>query len=183
MRRLLVVAIVLALLFGALGLKSKEDCDKPDLRVAEKLTCYHLAAVSSAYQEDVTGARDLCNLIYYPILNNPQYAKSNILVQAESEKNLCMYDIAKIIARLEDSQGGGLGALVLCDSIKQGDYSSSLTGAPVTQDMCMDEVRKIAKIRPSSYYGSDPTTGVKNDNICSIVFILPLLLFASIMKR
>ena len=176
MKKLIVVSLFLALLFGAVGLKTRADCEKPDLRVAEKMTCYHLAAVSAAYSEDVTEARDLCNEIYFPIKNDPQYDKSNVRVQAESEKNLCMYDIAKIVARLEDSQGGGLNALILCDNIDQDDYSTTLSGAAVTEDMCVDEVKRIAKIRPSEYYK-------QTDNICSIVFVLPLLLFAAVKKK
>jgi hypothetical protein len=181
-KRLIVISFLLIILFGAVGLKSRADCEKPDLRVAEKMTCYHLAAVSAAYQEDVAESIELCNMIYYPIQSDPQYDKSNVRVQAESEKNLCMYDIAKIVARLEDSQGGGLNALIICGNIDQDDYSTSLSGAAVTEDMCNDEVKKIAKIRPSSYYGTDPVTGKKNDNICSIVFILPILLFAAVKK-
>jgi hypothetical protein len=175
-KKLLIVALVLSLLFGALGLKNESDCTKSGLRASEQITCYHLAAVSSAYAEDTSGAQGLCNDIWFKIGNLPDYDKSNIRQKAETERNLCMYDIAKIIARLPPKKDGGANALSICDYIEQDDYSTTMAGAPVTKQMCIDDVARIASIRPERYHG-------KVDSLCSIVFVLPLILFAAFYKN
>jgi hypothetical protein len=174
-RKLLAISLLLFLLFGALGLKTKAECDSGGLRASKKITCYHLAAVSEAYKENSSGAQGICNDIWFQIGNDPLYDKSDIKQNAETVRNLCMYDIAQIIARLPPSRGGGTNALSICDNIQQDKYSTTLAGAPVTKDMCINDVARIASIGPEIY-------SARKDNICSIVFVLPLILFAAIKK-
>lgn len=179
MRKLtLVVLIAIILVFGCvqqgnarLGLKTKADCTADSMRMVERIPCYHQAAISAAYYLPSDVAEGLCNDIWNDI-GEPN-KNNDIGTRAETNRNLCFYDIARIIARHD---GGEANATSICKNIRQDEYKTKLVGAPVSQEMCLKEVERIAKIRPDKYY-------ISNDNICSVVFILPLLLVFAFRLR
>jgi len=175
---ILIVLLVFLLIMGCTaGLKKPGDCQI--LWETERITCWHQAAVSEAYRENPSSASALCENIWNDvgathIINNK---KDDVAIKAESERNLCLYDIAKIIARQTNQTSATTYqfAVSMCDNIRQDSYSTSLAGAVVTQDMCYKEVNRTASIRPENYY-SNPSNP---DNICSVVFVLtPLVLLA-----
>ena len=171
MRGLALFCIALFLLCGAVGLKTKTDCMA--LVDAEKLSCYHLAALSKAYtsssDSDLNSAEGLCNDIFLEIGMKHNSPRDDVYVRAETERNNCLFDIAKVIARYPGKAGT---AENICKSIKQTDYGSSMTGAKVTQDVCLSDVKRISLITPESYYSS-------GQNMCSVIFVLPMLLFSA----
>lgn len=167
MRRFLALIAIFLLVFGCLGLKEESDCQKPKLREPEKIACYHQAAVSAAYGERTKTAKELCENIYFKF-GIPNKG-NDISKRAETERNLCLFDIAKIIAR--QPKGESI-ALSMCSGIDQDTYKTTLVGASITKKMCESQVKRIADIRPKSYYEQGKV------NICSIIFILPLILFA-----
>ncbi len=174
MRGLFALGITILLLFGCIssdtkvGLTTEAACDnptppKPPLRDSEKIACYHQAAISDAYLVDNNGARDTCSDIMNKIGDN--HPNDDIGAQAETERNLCFFDIAKIIARQNGMQQF---ALDICSNIRDS-TGHSLTGAQVTEDTCASEVQKQAAVTTEQYYASP-------NNICSLALILPLIL-------
>lgn len=180
MRKFLAIGlIVFLLLSGCIGFKTMDDCTvpkpgKPPLRDSEKIACYHLAAVSAAHAEKIGTAKQICQNIYNEIGVKNQ--GNDISKKAETEKNLCLYDIAKVIARIPVDRGGGMiAANESCNLIEQNPYNVGLTGAPITKKICWSEVKKISGIQPERYYEG-------RMNICSIIFILPLFIIAAFWK-
>jgi len=172
---LAIFCMLLLLLTGAVGLKTKSDC--ASLIDAEKLSCYHLAALTKAYtsssDSDLNSAQGLCNDIFNDIGMNHSSPQDDVYIRAETERNLCLFDIAKIIARYPGKSGD---AENICKGIVQTNYSSSMTGAKVTQDVCLSDVKRIAKITPESYYTS-------GQNMCSVIFVLPMIIVAAFFFR
>ncbi len=180
MRGLFALGLTILLLFGCtssntrLGLTTKGDCDSPQppklpLRDSEKISCYHLAAITAAYMEDDDTALGTCTDIVGEIGSN--HKNDDLGVQAETERNLCYFDIAKIIARQNSTDNDGEQfALNVCSNIVDSNpYSHSLTGAQVTKDTCVNEVQKLSAVSMQQYYGSQ-------NNICSLALALPLIL-------
>lgn len=179
MRKTTIAAlIIIVLLFGCLqgnarlGLKTKADCQDPKLRQTEKIPCYHEAAIAASYYLPADTAEGLCNDIWNDI--GAANRDNDIGKRAETDRNLCYYDIAKIIARHD---GGEAEANSICNNIEQNEYGTKIVGAPVSQKMCLEEVQKIARIRPEKYYGET------DDNICTVLFIMPLVLAAALIVR
>jgi glutamyl/glutaminyl-tRNA synthetase len=178
MRKILGVFLILLFLFGCLGFKTQAECDGINLKTgelyrdSERIACYHQAALSLAYQEKAYDAWEVCEDIVREI--GSSHTGDNIGKKAETERNLCLFDIAKIIAR--DPDGGAATAYEICKDIEQEDYETQLKGAEATQKLCINSTAKIANIRPKKYY-------TKDENICSIVFIIPMLLSAAFIYR
>lgn len=180
MRGIFALGITILLLFGCvssdtkLGLTTEAACDnptppKPPLRDSEKIACYHQAAISEAYLQNPDEAVNTCSDIVNKIGDN--HPNDDIGAQAETERNLCYFDIAKIIARETDTSGQTnmqQVALNVCSNIRDS-TTHSLTGAAATQDTCVSEVNKQAAITAQQYYASP-------NNICTITFILPFVL-------
>jgi len=160
------------------GFKDASDCQALSYD-DEKLPCYHVAAVSSAYLSSIDPNRysqeaaNTCEDIVSQIGANHQGAQNgqgdDIAKRADSERNLCMFDVAKIVAR---ETGDPNLALNICSNIKKGSYETALTGSDATQDSCNNEVQKLAKITASNYY--------QTDNICTVIFALPPLVILSL---
>ena len=179
MKKITIIALItLFLLFGCiagnarLGLRNGADCNDATLRQAERIPCFHEAAIAAAYYLPADTAEGLCNDIWNEV--GAPNKDNDIGARAETDRNLCFYDIAKIIARHD---GGEADANGICQNIDQKEYKTTLVGAPVSKQMCLDEVEKIAKIRPEKYYGQS------NDNICSVIFILPLIFISVFLFR
>jgi len=188
LRVIYLFAVLVFLLFlGCVGLKEPSDCKKADLRDSEKVSCLHQLAVSEAYREHPEEASGYCAQIWTEVGANhirPENGKmDDVAIRAESERSLCYVDIAKIIARQTAVQtpGGGTRdlssfAMEQCENIQQSSYSTELAGAEVTKEMCVKDVERLSKIRPENYYRNP-------DNICSVVFVLPLILVAVFLKK
>ena len=158
---------------AALGLRTVEGCDSDTniTRDAQKIQCYYSAAVSAAY---LCGARpsnhysscsqaiSICDQIWTTWENSGD----SISKKAELMSNHCFYDVAKI-TRNEDTCGY---------IIEHRTVGVELFGDRVTRDMCQDEVERLAQITPENYFE-------KTDNICTIVFVLPMLLGLAIARR
>jgi hypothetical protein len=171
-RLLFALGLTILLLFGCtssntkLGLTTKQDCNSghtPPLRDSERIACYHQAAITSAYMEDDNGALNMCTDIVGEIGN--AHPDDDIGAKAETERNLCYFDIAKIIARQSNMQSF---ALNVCSNIRD-TTGHSLTGGQVTKDTCNSEVKNLAGITTGQYYASQ-------NNICTLALVLPLIL-------
>lgn len=172
-----------------LGLRTVDSCDNDVtlVRDAQKMQCYYAAAISMAYtcgirvsqssldlscpqgsqtttqsREPCTEAADICDKIYLTW----QDGGDDIKRKAELLTDHCFYDVAKITRNS-----------ATCNYILEGDdIGSQLTGGRATREMCIDEVERLAKITPEAYY-------CNNDNICMVVFVLPLLLGLAIARQ
>ena len=94
---------------------------------------------------------------------------SDIGKKADTEKNLCYYDIARIL-RDED----------ICDSIDERlSYSIAVSGSAVTKEMCYNDVDKLKQLTPEEYYSDEN----RRNNICIVYLILPLLVLAAFIQK
>ncbi|MFH1785511.1 MAG: hypothetical protein ABH842_03700 [Candidatus Micrarchaeota archaeon] len=175
----------LSVVNGALGLTTVYDCEtKRDgaghlvyYTDSLKIKCYHSAAMTSAYIGDVGQAKVICESIWMDFGSAIAPDGSDLKKSAELESNACYYDVAKIV---RDP--------VICQRItKKYDYNTELFGDVVNQDNCIQEVCNLAQIVPQNYYGAAvPTTtsglcpAIANtsDNLCSVLFVLPLFFLA-----
>ncbi len=168
---LLALGLIFLLLHGCInnaasvGLTTKADCDsrQPPLRDSEKIPCYHQAAISQAYLENNGDAVATCS----DIVNNigSSHPNDDIGAKAQTEKNLCYFDIAKIIARQDNMEQY---AVNVCSNIQDA-TGHSLTGSVASQETCISEAHRLAAVKPQNYYGNP-------NNVCSLVLVLPLLL-------
>jgi len=147
------------------------------------MECYHLAAVSMAYVGDGLGAQTMCNEIILLAIDSgditgypPDIEKANDLgKKALAERNVCLYDVAKIVARNDPS-----AAMSMCDSIEDADFGWKVAGdimggAPITKDLCESQVESMEELNFENYH---------EHGLCAIVFVFPLLLLlAAIAKR
>jgi hypothetical protein len=159
------------MLSGALGLRTQPECDSdPKItRNSEKMNCYYGAAITAAYLcrpgTECRSAKTICEDIWTkfgaPI--DPD-SGSDMRPKAELVSNQCYYEIAKI-TRYPST----------CAYVLQRDnLGTQLFGEQVTRDMCEEEVTRLAALAPENYYQSNP------NNICAIVFVLPLLFLAAV---
>lgn len=168
MKRVAALAVFLVLLYGCtspFGLTFREDCeDKSDSQLA---SCYHLAAVSEGmlYQESGRAA-DTCRLISGVQASHPD---DDIGRRAETEKNMCFYDVVRTTARFDAS------ARHLCDEINQAEFSGEFFGAAVTRTMCEDAYEKQRDLAAAT---------IDNENsLCNMVLAITGLLLASVFYR
>nr|NYZ73557.1 hypothetical protein [Candidatus Micrarchaeota archaeon] len=182
MKRLIVLFILL-LPFAwtvnnpALGLRTVASCDSDPkvIRPAEYMTCYHAAAITSAYMGNVIGARNACLHIWDKYSSDPAFADTDIPKKAELITNNCFFDVAKIIARTKPNEAEDMCRLIFARSVGQ-QVDTGLLGGVVNQDVCIDDVNRLYQTSPQNYWG-------KSDNICAIVYLLPLLLLGSLRIR
>lgn len=162
--------LIFLLMSGSLGLKTIDQCDNDPAitRDSELMQCYRAAAITMAYagiMDGPGGATDICNRIWSQF-GAPRPDDDDMKRRAEISSNACFDSIAKVSGEPD-----------LCYNIqKKGSLGTALAGSTVTQELCLDEVERLEKIKPQYYYS-------KPDNICALVFILPLLVFASLRFR
>lgn len=163
MKRLFYLLFVfLFLFFGCYGLQTTSDCAVMT-NIEEKMDCYHQVALRRAYTPDPTGARSACENIYNLLPGT--YEGTDTEKKAETLRNKCYFDIAKILAVKGKGDPNGI-----CDQITEKPASGLLFGSSVTSAMCDEQVNGLKELNPEGYYDSD------NDNICSSVvlaFIIP----------
>jgi len=168
MRRLLIALFFLFLvLTGALGLKTDiaRDCESPHAdgtfpRRAEKIECYHMVAVTTAYLQDSVRAQSICEQIRSEL--GDLYEDDDVTQKAYAEANACYFDVAKITRNPS-----------ICYSIRKPARevasSSALSGEEVSKDICLNVTGNLHALSTDEYYSN-------RDNLCAVVFILPLLL-------
>lgn len=169
--------IALSFLFllssGALGITDPSDCDNL-IRDSEIMQCYHSVAISAAYlcqtDRECTTAQSYCNLIWNEFKDaRPSEGenKDDIRRKAELLYNTCYYDIARI-----------LGNPDLCDAIRQEKTpDQALVGEEVSKDLCEQEAESRSQIAPEFYFQNN------TDSICTLFFVLPLLLVLTLQKK
>jgi len=166
-KRVFLVSFILFILVGAFGLEANPEECRAKADPSERMSCLHYAAITFAYlPEGGSTAQSLCYEIYDGL--EPGYRDTDTGKRADSEKNLCFYDVAKI-TRNEN----------ICDSIADSySYSFAMKGAEVTKEMCISDVRKLKILTPEEYYGD----ANRKNTLCFMIFVLPALLAAVILK-
>ena len=179
MKRLVAFSIILFLLTGGLGLRTIPDCDN-DHQIdsdSKLMSCYYSAAMTSAYMGNAHEARDTCYLIWSRFglsVVDPQ-GGDDIRKKADLMKNNCYFEVAKILA--STAPHDVVDANDTCNLIAtQDNFGSDLVGDAVTIQACQDEVSRLALVSSDTYYQNP-------DNICAIVFVLPLILLGSLKIR
>jgi hypothetical protein len=121
-----VLALALVLLStGALGLKTKTDCQTLINPLPDDLAiCWHEAAISYASVGEKSAAEQSC----------VEVSKTNI-GNAEGQSHKCFSDIAQY---LRDS--------TICDRIQQSDPAVLFTGADVTSELCKKKVANLERV-------------------------------------
>lgn len=166
-RRLLIILSLFLFLYGCtgtnekspFGFKTVDECDELHTRDSARMQCYHTAAITSAYLCRETQASNICTSIWTDFSGSAS-DDNDIRRKAELVHNKCFYDIAKITKNP-----------AYCGSIEKKDnLGISLLGEEVTQDMCYQEVERLASIAPDNLYQNNPSS------LCSVVFLIPLLL-------
>lgn len=186
MRALLAIFLFLSaitIVSGALGLTTLYECEtKTDdagnliyYTDSLKIKCYHSSAMTSAYIGDIEQAKTICESIFLEFGSNDPNDPNDLTKVAGTAVNACYYDVAKIA---RDP--------AICEKIERRyDFQSQLLGDKVTQDNCFNEVCRLAQLVPQNYYGNAPQpvlsnincpqTNTTNENVCNMIFILPLL--------
>jgi len=170
MRRLWYFLFVfLFLFFGCYGLQTTSDCaamTNPE----EKMECYHQVAMLRAYIPDQTGAEAACENIYDLLPGG--YEGTSLERKAETQRNKCYFDIAKILA-----VKGATNPKAICNQIREKPASGLLFGSSVTSATCGEQVERLKELNPEEYYDPD------NDNICSSVVLVFIIPFAFLFFR
>jgi len=170
MKRLFYLPVVfLFLFFGCYGLQTTSDCTSMT-NPEEKMDCYHQVAMLRAYIPDQTGAKAACENIYNFV--HSSYEGSSLERKAETLRNKCYFDIAKILAVKGAANPNGI-----CDQITEKPASGLLFGSSVTSAMCDEQVDRLKELNPEEYYDPD------NDNICSSVVLAFIIPFSFLFFR
>lgn len=173
---LLSLLLVSQISFSAFGLETIEHCNTQYVRRSELIPCYHRAAVTTAYLQQVqmrTSSRPLespasqtCERIW-TTFGEPLPANDDLKKLAELETNNCYLDIAKISGRTD-----------FCYRIQnyRRDYTTTrIASESATQDICFDLARgTLNRIRA--------VQGLSTNSICSAVYLLVPLLLVGIMR-
>ena len=162
-----------------------EECDSdPSItRDSQRMTCFYQAALTVAY---LCGAYDasragsahceqavtICSNIWNRF-GASSGATNDQKRKAELVTNTCYNDVAKIT---RDSYVCGYIGTSSSGAFS-GSVSHQLVGDQVTREACMDETTRLADLAPDRYYD----TG--KNNICSLVFVLPLFVFGVLSFR
>jgi hypothetical protein len=162
-KRLAALALFLAIAGGCVGLRSPDDCSLI-LRDAPRMECYHQAAVTAAHMKNKDLAEQTCERIWLDFLNRPK----DVIQRAELEANNCFYDVAKALPN---------PATCRFISKRTPDIGSTLGGESTTQSMCVQQATRLAQLEPDNYFRSNP------NNLCSALFILPLVLAGCLLSR
>lgn len=175
MKLLFLLSCSFLLLTGALGLTTTEDCGaaRPDGSIPgrpEQIECYHLAALTAAYVQNLGLAQSICGQIWTNF-GTPTYPdeSDDVNRKAELETNNCYLDVARIT--------GDSATCTLIDK-RMGDPGTKLFGEEATREMCIQQAISVARIQPRYYY-TDPD----NNNLCSLIFILPIFVLLTLSVR
>jgi len=170
MKRLVYLLIIfLFLFFGCYGLQTSDDCTTMT-NPEERMDCYHQVAMLRAYIPDQAGAKAACEQIYNFVSSS--YEGTSLERKAETQRNQCYFDIAKILA-----VKGAANPNSICHQITEKPASGLLTGASVTSAMCDEQVNRLKELNPEAYYDAD------NDNICSSVVLAFIIPFGFLFSR
>ena len=170
MKRLFYLPVVfLFLFFGCYGLQTTSDCAVMT-NIEEKMECYHQVALLRAYIPDQTAAKAACENIYNLLPGT--YEGTDTERKAETLRNKCYFDIAKILA-----VKGASNPESICNQIREKPASGLLFGSSVTSAMCDEQVNRLKELNPEEYY--DPG----NDNICSSVVLAFIIPFSFLFFR
>jgi len=175
-RLVAVSSLILAffILCGALGLRTAAECesDPAITRNSEKMQCYYSAALTAAFLcapgQMCSGATTLCDEIWvrFGASVDPD-SGSDIRKKAELVSNQCYFEVARI-TRNPPTCGGIMA---------RDDWGTQLFGDAVTRETCYDETERLAQLAPENYYR------LNQNNICAILFILPLIMVGAILLR
>jgi len=169
---LLLAALLLFLLVGALGLRTMESCDQDKSVVSDsqKMACYRSAAITLAFAGDKDTALGVCRTIWDDFGSKyvGQDGARDAMEKAQLVSNSCFAEVAKILADTS-----------ICDRISDpNSLASGLYGSSVSYETCKEVAYERSRLKPESYY-KDPN----NSNICMMVFILPLFVGAAAIRR
>ncbi len=164
----LVLALVLTIFFsGALGLKSPQDC-APPLTVSEMVYCFHEAAITMAYAGDQAAAVGACNSVFNTV---PANDYGDVVTIAETERNICFADVAKIFAK-----DPNVDAIAICNLIPPASVGQLLQGSDTTRSICISKVTSLRSVTPAQRL-SHP------DSLCNIIFIFPFIAGLVIFRK
>jgi len=156
LRKFIAIAVILLLMFGCtgpFGFVFEEDCE--DKRDSEKISCLHLAAVTTAQlTESADEGGYICNRIMDEI--GAAHPDDDIGRRAETERLTCIYDVVKATARYDTNARGW------CNQIEQRTYQSQFFGSEVSREMCVDQYYKLEQL------GQD--TQHNEGSLCNMVF-------------
>lgn len=158
-RLFLLLALASLLLSGALGLKFPGDCDR--LTPQEKIYCFHEEAITAAYTSQSSRAADVCNQITAAVSG----VGGDVTTIAETEKNICLVDIAKIT---KDAS--------ICERIPDAGPLELLQGSSATKSICRTKVNSLKHADPAVYFN-------RPDSLCNISFIFPLIVGIVALKN
>ncbi len=169
-KKALVISLILFLLVGTFGLEADPNKCREMADPGERINCLHYVALTYAYLGGEVGdenAQAICSEIFYDL--SPELKITDIGKKADAEKNLCYYDIAKIL-RNEN----------ICHYIDDSlSYTMAIKGAAVTREMCINDVAKLKELDPDEYWSEEN----RKNNLCIMIFILPVLLVAVIIRK
>ena len=147
---------------NAFGLKTLPECKDPSLSDSEAMHCYSAAAITYAYLKNPQNATDTCEKIW---LDFGIQADDDMKDKAAMASNSCYQNIASILA----DPG-------VCYSItKKSGPDTMLAGETTSRELCLQQAQKQYELQ--HYYETHPT------NVCTMVYILPLLMFAAFWKK
>ncbi len=167
--QLALIFVAFLALTGALGLQDPDECEDY-IRASDQIRCFHRAAITGAYicvsygDQECFKAVSLCRGIWSQY-QHPKDDKDDTPRKAELVHNACFFDIAKILRNPGH-----------CRHIDGKTQSSTLVGHTVTYEMCLQEAADLAQIEPAHFLENNP------DSICTVVFVLPLLLAFSLRR-
>ena len=93
-----------------------------------------------------------------------------MVVKAEMVSNACYYDVA--LEMKDELICGNIGPK---RGTREGAVDTKLLGEAVSEDRCVVEARRRAQIAPEHYWST-------SNNICSIVYVLPMLLLGAFIR-
>jgi len=169
-QHLILLALTLAsiILSGAIGLTTTSQCNAMPL-VSQRISCYHTAAITAAYigvgsSDRGYAGRSICESIY-TLFGGPGSGNSgnDLGYRAQTERDSCLFDVARISGNVD-----------VCTGIndKRIDATTTLFGDQSSQDLCIDEAKKTAAIIQMQ---NNWSSGITNEGLCNMVFILPLI--------
>jgi len=168
---LLALILICFALSGALGLTTTSQCDAMPL-ISQRISCYHTAAITAAYlgvgsTDQGNSGRQICNSIYQ-LFGTGTNSGNDIGYRAQTERDSCLFDVARISGNQD-----------VCTDIadSRNDVSTTLFGDQSSKELCTDgAARTHAIIQMQNNWSS----GITNDSLCNMVFILPLIAFGAL---
>ncbi len=155
--QILLIFVSLFLLGCTFGLKTDISECRRTVIPGERMECLHYVALTYAYLNRINDALSACDEIWGTV--GAPHSEDDIGKRAESERNLCYYDVAKIARDKSICQG-------INDMLT---YKVAVGGTAVTRDVCENQAGRLEQLDPDKYYAPG------NSNLCTIVFVLPML--------